>query len=195
VFRTRPYVEPSSHELAGAGQVCTPSLRGVLVQPMNFKTPRTAWPLLVAGNLAYLLLIPLYGFWIARVTRGSPSGSTAADSIGLPVDGLTTKLLLGIPVLNFLLWIVLRRYPGPVQVLQRGRLGNTRIGIAEAVFLISITGTGLLVLDSALNADWEFVGMGIAWLYILLCARAVVLARMTRTIRLPPTPDLRGRAT
>lgn len=145
---------------------------------MTLKTSRTAWPLWLVANLSYLLLIPLYGFWISRVTRGNPSGSTAADSIGLPVGGLTTKVLMGLPLLNLLLWIVLRRYPGSVQIFQRVRLGNTRIAAAEAVFLISIAGMCLLVLDSVLNADWEFVGIGIVWLYILLCSRAVVLTRM-----------------
>jgi hypothetical protein len=161
---------------------------------MSIRIPRTAWPLVLPANLSYLLVIPLYGLWITRVTRGNPNGFTDADSIGLPAEALTTQLLLGLPIVNFLLWIVLRRYPGPVELFQRVAVRGLRTGVAEAVFLALIIGMSFLVLDSVLNTDWEFVGVGIVWLYLLLCSRTVVLARLVRGVGVPVSASPEGRS-
>lgn len=146
-------------------------------------TPKKAWPLWLVANVSLLLLIPAYEYWLTRVVREEyQSGmrvSTAADSVGLPVDSLWHLLWILLP-LNLLLWLTLRSYPGRVPLLPRVQLSSWRTAAIEACALLLGGGVLLLIVNSMLHQDWEFALLGLPWLYLVLSIRAVLLARVTR---------------
>ena len=144
-------------------------------------TPKRPWPLWLIANLSMLLTIPVYEFWLTRVLRDQhehqQSVSTAADSAGLPVDSLRSQVVWLLLTLNVLLWLALRSYPGRVPLWRGFRPSNWKTALIDGCAFLLLCVIALVVANSAMHGDWELGILGLPWLFLVFCLRAVFLER------------------
>jgi hypothetical protein len=141
---------------------------------MFLATPKSRAILWLVANVPWIAIAPAAALYFYRqLQRGAYP--MEADSIGLPIVGIAMWGLVLLLPLNFIWWLLLRRYPGSVPLSSSNKVTAANAKVIGAVGVICAIVWGVAGVLAVLENVWEITPVFFFWSYITLAMRAAYI--------------------